>query len=32
MAGNITDAMVNEYFEHHRRLDDGNGTNFIIER
>ena len=31
-TGNITDKMVNEYLEHHRRPDDGNATNFIIEK
>lgn len=31
-TGNITDEMVNEYLEHHRRPDQGNATNFIIER
>ncbi len=31
-TGNITDEMVNEYLEHHRRPDDGNATNFIIEK
>ncbi len=31
-TGNITDAMVNEYLEHHGRPDDGNATNFIIEK
>lgn len=30
-TGNITDEMVNEYLEHHRRSDDNSGTNFIIE-
>jgi putative transposase len=30
-TGNITDEMVNEYLEHHRRPDDTNGNNFIIE-
>jgi len=30
-TGNITDEMVNEYLEHHRRTDDTNGNNFIIE-
>ena len=29
-TGNITDAMVNEYLEHHRKPDDNGGT-FIIE-
>lgn len=29
-TGNITDEMVNEYPEHHRRPDDGEGSNFII--
>ena len=31
-TGNITDKMVNEYLEHHRRPDGGNETNFIIEQ
>ena len=31
-TGNITDEMVNEYLEHHRRLNDGNATDFIIEK
>jgi len=30
-TGNITDQMVNEYLEHHRRPEDTNGNNFIIE-
>ncbi len=30
-TGNITDEMVNEYLDHHRRPDDTNGNNFIIE-
>jgi putative transposase len=30
-TGNITDEMVNEYLEHHRRPDDNGGSNFIIE-
>lgn len=30
-TGNITDEMVNEYLEHHRRPDDTYGNNFIIE-
>jgi putative transposase len=30
-TGNITDEMVNEYLEHHRRPGDTNGNNFIIE-
>jgi len=31
-TGNITDKMVDEYLEHHRRPDEGNETNFIIEQ
>ena len=31
-TGNITDEMVNEYLEHHRRPDDGEGSNFILEK
>ena len=31
-TGNITDEMVNEYLEHHRKPDDGENTNFILER
>src|SRR5690606_22814647 len=31
-TGNITDEMVNEYLEHHRRADAGEGSNFIIEK
>ncbi len=31
-TGNITDEMVNEYLEHHRKPDDGRGNNFIIEK
>ena len=30
-TGNITDEMVNEYLEHHRRPNDDNNDNFIIE-
>ena len=30
-TGNITDEMVNEYLEHHRRPTDDNNDNFIIE-
>lgn len=30
-TGNITDEMVNEYLEHHRRSKDDNNDNFIIE-
>ena len=30
-TGNITDEMVNDYLEHHRRPEDKNGNNFIIE-
>lgn len=30
-TGNITDEMVNEYIEHHRKPDDKGGSNFIIE-
>ena len=30
-TGNITDEMVNEYLEHHRKDDDADQTNFILE-
>src|SRR5680860_1668065 len=30
-TGNITDEMVNEYHEHHRRSKDDNNDNFILE-
>jgi len=30
-TGNITDKMINEYLEHHRKPDDHNASNFIIE-
>ena len=30
-TGNITDKMVEEYLEHHRRVDDQSEENFIIE-
>ena len=30
-TGNITDELVNEYLEHHRRPNDDNNDNFIIE-
>jgi hypothetical protein len=30
-TGNITDEMVNQYLEHHRRPDSGDNNNFIIE-
>ena len=30
-TGNITDEMVNEYLEHHRRPTDNNDSNFILE-
>ncbi len=30
-TGNITDEMVNEYLEHHRRPKDDTNDNFIIE-
>lgn len=30
-SGNITDEMVNEYLEHHRKPDDQDGSNFILE-
>ena len=30
-TGNITDEMVNEYLEHHRRKDDNDNSNFILE-
>lgn len=30
-TGNITDEMVNEYLEHHRKPDDLDESNFILE-
>ena len=30
-SGNITDEMVNNYLEHHRKSDDQEGSNFILE-
>ena len=30
-TGNITDEMVNDYLEHHRRPDDKNNSDFILE-
>jgi len=30
-SGNITDEMVNDYLEHHRREDDQTNSNFILE-
>ena len=30
-SGNITDEMVNQYLEHHRRPDDQSNSNFILE-
>lgn len=30
-TGNITDKMVNEYLEHHRKPDDYSESNFIVE-
>ena len=30
-TGNITDEMVNDYLEHHRKSDDKDDSNFIIE-
>ena len=30
-TGNITDEMVNDYLEHHRKPKDDDGSNFIIE-
>jgi putative transposase len=30
-TGNITDEMVNEYLEHHRKSGDTNNSNFILE-
>ena len=30
-TGNITDEMVNDYLEHHRKPNDNSGSNFIIE-
>jgi putative transposase len=30
-SGNITDEMVNEYLEHHRKPNDQDSSNFILE-
>lgn len=30
-SGNITDKMVNDYLEHHRRKDGDDNSNFILE-
>lgn len=30
-TGNITDEMVNNYLEHHRKPDDNGSSNFILE-
>ena len=30
-TGNITDEMVNDYLEHHRKPGDANNSNFILE-
>jgi putative transposase len=30
-TGNITDKMVNEYLEHHRKKDDDGNSCFILE-
>ncbi|MCP4551057.1 MAG: IS200/IS605 family transposase, partial [Bacteroidetes bacterium] len=30
-SGNITDEMVNEYLEHHRKPIDKDDSNFILE-
>ena len=30
-TGNITDEMVNEYLEHHRKPEEGKDENFILE-
>jgi putative transposase len=30
-SGNITDKMVNNYLEHHRRKDTDDNSNFILE-
>ena len=30
-SGNITEKMINEYLEHHRKGDSGNDSNFILE-
>jgi putative transposase len=30
-SGNITDKMVNNYLEHHRRKDSNDNSNFILE-
>ena len=31
-SGNITDKMVNEYLEHHKRKDNDDNSDFILER
>ena len=31
-TGNITDEMVNDYLEHHRKPEDRDNSNFIIEQ
>ncbi len=30
-TGNITDEMVNEYLEHHRKPNDNDNSDFILE-
>ena len=30
-TGNITDKMVDEYLEHHRKPNDNDGSNFIVD-
>ncbi len=30
-SGNITDKMINEYLEHHRKNDKNDGSDFILE-
>ena len=31
-TGNITDDMVNQYLEHHRKPDSNSSSNFILEQ
>ncbi|GAA4112352.1 IS200/IS605-like element ISDra9 family transposase [Aquimarina addita] len=31
-SGNITEKMINEYLEHHRKPEDGDLSNFILEK
>ena len=30
-TGDLTEELVNEYLEHHRKPDDGSDDNFIVE-